>query len=113
MENEVSGVYFSIDRINIFLSKQAAGHHHPLTQEIEMSLNLLQLLQQSQAHMNMLRLDTNATKTDTLDDIEQRLVKLIHCVISTPTVLNFNLPISTYDQNDVFLRQEAFVCSEV
>jgi hypothetical protein len=77
------------------------------------SPNLLKLLQQTQEYMSVLRLDSNASKLDVLDDVESRLVQLIHRVISTPTVNNFVIPIGAYDQNDVFLRQEAVVASEV
>lgn len=61
----------------------------------------------------MLRNDQNATKDDILGDMETRLVEVYHRIVTTPSVFNYVLPIDEYDNNDVFLRQNAYVASEV
>jgi hypothetical protein len=78
-----------------------------------MPRNLLQLLQETQTCLYKLRLDTHATRTDVIDDMEQRVIELMQCVVSTPSVYNFVLPIDDFDHNDVFLRPDTVVASEV
>jgi hypothetical protein len=75
--------------------------------------NLLQLLQATQTHIYKLRLDRNTTREDIIDDMEQRVIQLMQCVVSTPSVCNFVLPIDDFDHNDVFLRPDTVVMSEV
>jgi hypothetical protein len=45
--------------------------------------------------------------------MEQRVIQLMQCVVSTPSVCNFVLPIDDFDHNDVFLRPDTVVMSEV
>jgi hypothetical protein len=78
-----------------------------------MSRNLVQLIKDLQNHIQMLRNDQNATKDDILGDMETRLVEVYHRIVTTPSVFNYVLPIDEYDNNDVFLRQNAYVASEV
>lgn len=78
-----------------------------------MPMNLLQLLQETQTHIYRLRLDKNATRDDIIDDMEHRVIQLMQCVVSTPSVHNFVLPIDDFDHNDVFLRPDSVVMSEV
>ena len=61
----------------------------------------------------MLRSETSATRTDILDDMETHLVDILHCIVNTPTVHNYVLPIDQFDQNDVFLRKDTAISPEV
>jgi hypothetical protein len=56
--------------------------------------------------------DTTAKREDILDDLEQRMVHMMHRIVSTPTVDNFVLPINSFDQNDVFLNHGVSVDSQ-
>lgn len=78
-----------------------------------MSRNLIQLLNDTQDHIHMLRNDPNATRADILDDLEMYLVNMQHCIVTTPTVNNYVLPIDNFDHNDVFLRKDIAIASEV
>jgi len=78
-----------------------------------MPLNLIQHLKNAQDHVHMLRSETSATRTDILDDMETHLVDILHCIVNTPTVHNYVLPIDQFDQNDVFLRKDTAISPEV
>jgi hypothetical protein len=79
----------------------------------KMPLNLIQQLKLTQDHIHMLRTDPNATCVDILDDMETHMVNILHCIVTTPTVHNFVLPIDSFDNNDVFLKKEHAIASEV
>jgi hypothetical protein len=61
----------------------------------------------------MLRTNSNATRADILDDMEMYMVNILHCVVTTPTVNNYVLPIDQFDHNDVFLKKDNAIASEV
>jgi hypothetical protein len=70
---------------------------------------ILQMIQDGLLHIHNLRLDGNATRDDVLGDMEQRFIKLMSRIVTTPNVENFLLPINSFDQNDVFLSKDATV----
>ena len=78
-----------------------------------MARNLVQLLNDLQNHIHILRTDKNATPEDILGDVEARIVEIYHRIVTTPTVNNYVLPIDVYDNNDVFLRQHTSIAPEV
>jgi hypothetical protein len=79
---------------------------------IKMSNNILHMIQDGLRHIYSLREDTNATRADVLDDLEQRLIHLMSLIVTTPCVDNFLLPINHFDQNDVFLNKDSVVEDE-
>jgi hypothetical protein len=70
------------------------------------------MIQGSLSHIHSLRLDKTATRDDVLGDLEQRFVRLMGLIVTTPTVDNFALPINNFDQNDVFLNKESTVTND-
>jgi hypothetical protein len=71
------------------------------------------MLNDAQNLIYVLRSDPNVSKVDILDDLELHMVKILHCIVTTPSVTNYVLPIDDYDHNDVFLTKDKPVCSEV
>jgi hypothetical protein len=82
-----------------------------LVQPTDMS-NIIQQLQGGLLLIQQLRVDTTAKREDILDDLEQRMVHMMHRIVATPTVDNFVLPINSFDQNDVFLNHGVSVDSQ-
>jgi hypothetical protein len=75
--------------------------------------NLIQMITDTQNHIRMMREDSKVSREDILDDLENRLVQVFHRVVTTPTVTNFVLPIDEFDHNDVFLRADTAIASEI
>jgi hypothetical protein len=69
-----------------------------------MNSNLLQLIQDNLNHIEKLRHD-NSSREDILDDLRERQVILIKKMIHTANTANFVLPVNSYDQTDIFLRE--------
>ena len=79
----------------------------------KMPRNLIQLLKDTQDHIFMLRSAPGVSREDILDDMESHMVNILHCIVTTPTVANFVLPIDDFDHNDVFLKKDNAIASEV
>ena len=71
--------------------------------------NMLQMIQDGLVHIHNLRLDPHTKPEDILGDMEQRFIKLMSRIVTTPNVDNFLLPIHSFDQNDVFLNKDSIV----